>query len=219
MRFIIVSVCLMTILTGCGVEWFPGDDSSGTVSITTTTLADAPTDIAYNQPLTANGGTGTYTWALANGTLLPAGLTLNANGTISGTPTAVTATTAGTAVYTFSVKVSDSATTPASATKSLSIFTPTTGRMFDPTGKVHAEGLTFNSTTQNLTLTVTNTESAVHTVQVVVTDYDDTGNEITHSAFNMSPTTVTLGTPITVTNPLSTVFIANNWRIKSVSIQ
>lgn len=218
MKSILLSVVLMTILTGCGVEWFP-DDSTTTpsVSITTATLPDAPTDFTYSQILTASGGTGTYTWELANSTLLPAGLSLNAGGTISGTPTVVTATTAGTAVYTFSVKVSDSATTPASATKSLSIFTPTTGRMFDPTGKVYAEGLTF--ATQILTLTVTNTDSIPHTVQVVVTDFDITGKEIAHSTFNMSPTTVTSGTPKIVTNPLTTPFSANNWRITNVIIQ
>jgi hypothetical protein len=48
--------------------------------------------------LTASGGTGTYTWALASGSL-PAGLTL-ADGAIAGTPT-----TAG--VFPFSVTATD----------------------------------------------------------------------------------------------------------------
>jgi hypothetical protein len=44
--------------------------------------------LAYSQRITATGGTGsgTFTFSLANGSVLPAGLTLNPNGTISGTP-------------------------------------------------------------------------------------------------------------------------------------
>jgi hypothetical protein len=54
--------------------------------ITTTSLPAATAGTAYSQQLTATGGTGTYTWALAGGTL-PAGLALSASGLISGTPT------------------------------------------------------------------------------------------------------------------------------------
>lgn len=43
----------------------------------------------YSQPLTASGGTGSYTWSVSAGTL-PPGLTLSpATGVISGTPTAL----------------------------------------------------------------------------------------------------------------------------------
>jgi hypothetical protein len=41
---------------------------------------------AFSETFTASGGIGTYTYSLASGTL-PAGLTLAANGTLSGTPT------------------------------------------------------------------------------------------------------------------------------------
>jgi hypothetical protein len=59
--------------------------------------------------IAASGGTGTKTFAIASGAL-PTGLTINSStGAISGTPTG----TAGTA--TFTVRVTDSATTPASA--------------------------------------------------------------------------------------------------------
>ena len=65
--------------------------------------------------LKATGGTAPYTWALSTGSSLPPGLTLNASGTISGSPT-----TAG--AYNFSVTVTDSATPTAhTATGSLSI--------------------------------------------------------------------------------------------------
>jgi hypothetical protein len=55
---------------------------------------------AYSQVLTVTGELGAVTWAMAQGTL-PAGLTLNANGTISGTPTQ-------TGTSTFTVQVTDS---------------------------------------------------------------------------------------------------------------
>ena len=42
--------------------------------------------VPFNATLTAAGGSGTYTWALAGGTL-PDGVTLQPNGTVSGTPT------------------------------------------------------------------------------------------------------------------------------------
>jgi hypothetical protein len=61
--------------------------------------------------LAASGGAGGNTWSLAGGAL-PAGVTLAANGTISGTPTAP-----GTANFTVQVKDSNNTT----ATKGLSI--------------------------------------------------------------------------------------------------
>lgn len=42
---------------------------------------------ASGEQLTASGGSGKETWALANGTHIPAGLTLNADGSVTGTPT------------------------------------------------------------------------------------------------------------------------------------
>ncbi|HEX5819890.1 MAG TPA: Ig domain-containing protein [Gemmatimonadales bacterium] len=57
------------------------------VNITTTTLPAGTVNAAYSQSLAATGGTGTFTWSVAGGTL-PAGLTLNAaTGVIAGTPT------------------------------------------------------------------------------------------------------------------------------------
>ncbi|HNG34653.1 MAG TPA: putative Ig domain-containing protein, partial [Blastocatellia bacterium] len=56
------------------------------ITITPTTLPIAPVGQSYSQTLTASGGTGPYQFALVGGTL-PAGLSLAANGTLSGTPT------------------------------------------------------------------------------------------------------------------------------------
>ncbi|MBB4096888.1 putative Ig domain-containing protein [Sphingomonas kyeonggiensis] len=48
--------------------------------------ANPTAGVAYTATLSASGGTAPYSFALANGTTLPAGLTLSSTGTISGTP-------------------------------------------------------------------------------------------------------------------------------------
>jgi hypothetical protein len=87
---------------------------SGTaLSITTSSLPGGTVSVAYTATLAASGGTSPYTWSLASGTL-PAGLNLNAAGSITGTPT-----TAGSS--TFTVRVTDSAAPAATVTRSLTI--------------------------------------------------------------------------------------------------
>jgi hypothetical protein len=82
-----------------------------TVAITTASLPDANINQPYTSPgLTASGATVT-SWALAGGTR-PAGLTLGANGVITGTPTQ-----SGTFVFTAQANASG-----ASAKKDLSLF-------------------------------------------------------------------------------------------------
>ena len=52
-------------------------------------ISNGTVGAVYSQTLAAAGGEGSYTWTLANGSTLPAGLMLNAaTGEISGTPTA-----------------------------------------------------------------------------------------------------------------------------------
>jgi len=82
--------------------------------ITTTSLPGGAVNVAYSATLQATGGTTPYSWSITAGSL-PAGLSLNATtGEISGAPTA-----SGTSNFT--VQVTDSAPSPASATQSLSI--------------------------------------------------------------------------------------------------
>src|SRR5207237_1190433 len=81
------------------------------LAVTTSSLPAGTVGVAYSQALAASGGTSPYTWTMASGTL-PAGLSLAAGGTISGTPG-----TAGSSNFT--VRVTDSA--PASVTKALSL--------------------------------------------------------------------------------------------------
>ncbi len=52
------------------------------------TLPDWSVSAPFSQTLTASGGTGAYTWTDKNGDLTTSGLTLAADGTLSGTPTA-----------------------------------------------------------------------------------------------------------------------------------
>ena len=72
-----------------------GDSVKYTPTITTNSLPGGSVGTDYSQPLTADGS-GTITWRLAAGSSLPDGLSLNCDGTITGTPT-----TAGT--YSFTV--------------------------------------------------------------------------------------------------------------------
>src|ERR1019366_8619516 len=73
--------------------------STSPLTVTTTSLPNGSTNTAYSQALTAGGGTGNgYTWSIVSGAL-PAGLSLSANGSISGTPG-----TAGTSNFTAQVK-------------------------------------------------------------------------------------------------------------------
>jgi hypothetical protein len=86
------------------------------VNITTaTTLPTAYVASSYSQTLTATGGSGTgYTWALAGGSDLPAGLNLSAAGVLSGKPTTV-------GTPSFSVSVTDSVGNTAQATFGVTI--------------------------------------------------------------------------------------------------
>ena len=79
-------------------------------TITTTSLPNGTVGQAYSQTLAATGGDGSYSWSLAGGNL-PAGLSLNTSGTISGTPSAA-------ATSSFTVQVTSAGQT---SSKSLSV--------------------------------------------------------------------------------------------------
>ncbi len=92
-----------------------GQTPTPNLTLTTTSLADATVNTAYSATLTATGGVLPYTFSLANGTSLPAGLALSSGGAISGTPTKAGSTS-------FSVDVTDSSIpTPLMQTGNLSI--------------------------------------------------------------------------------------------------
>jgi hypothetical protein len=83
------------------------------LAITTTSLPSASVNTAYSQTLQATGGTLPITWSLASGSL-PSGLTLNAAGTITGSPIAV-----GTS--TFTVRAADSGSPQQTQMQALSL--------------------------------------------------------------------------------------------------
>ncbi|HYM25648.1 MAG TPA: Ig domain-containing protein, partial [Vicinamibacterales bacterium] len=89
-------------------SWSPNRTAAqpATITIAPTAIAIASTSIAsgvYRQPfaaaLAATGGTGVATWSIAAGSL-PAGLSLDSTGALTGTPTAIGA-------FTFSVQAVD----------------------------------------------------------------------------------------------------------------
>jgi hypothetical protein len=87
--------------------------SSGTVTITTSSLASGVNGRAYSQTLAATGGTSPYTWAVTSGTL-PTGISLSSGGVFSGTPSV--STTAS-----LTIQATDSASNTATHSYSLVI--------------------------------------------------------------------------------------------------
>ncbi|WP_375761243.1 Ig domain-containing protein [Corallococcus exercitus] len=101
-------------------------------------LADAASNRAYTERISATGGKGPYSFALAPEQSLPSGLTLAADGVITGTTTQAGETS-------FTVVVTDSDTPPQSVTGTLSItLTNATGNVkllsrAVPTGRVGSD--------------------------------------------------------------------------------
>ncbi len=112
-----------TFALGSSANWsalvatFIGASSVTSPTVTTTSLANATQNVAYNTTLTATGGTAPYSWSVTLGAL-PAGLSLNsATGAISGAPT-------GLGTSNFTVQVSDAHALTGSASLSLTVVVP-----------------------------------------------------------------------------------------------
>ena len=83
------------------------------LGITTTTVPNGVVNVVYpNTTLKAVGGVTPYTWSISSGGL-PAGMTMNSGGVITGTPTAAGG-------FSFTAKVTDSSPTPLTATQAYS---------------------------------------------------------------------------------------------------
>ena len=85
------------------------------LTITTTSLPDAAYHTAYSTTIAAIGGTQPYTFGLEAGSSLPAGLSLAADGTLSGRPTA------NPGVYSFTVQATDSSAETQTDTQALTL--------------------------------------------------------------------------------------------------
>ena len=94
------------------------------LGITTTSLPAASLGVAYNQTLSAVGGSGSYTWSISAGTF-PASTCLaltTSTGAITGTPVSGCSNT-----YNFTVQVKDTSTPALITTQALSITINTVG--------------------------------------------------------------------------------------------
>ena len=178
------------------------------LSFSTTGLPGAIVTTAYSATIGVSGGQAPYSFALANGTNTPAGLTLAANGTLSGAPSA-----AGT--FSFSVTVTDAAGRRATATLSLIVAaklvfanvalpTANVGTLianytFAPTGgtspytfAVAAGTLPAGLTLTNGVLSGTPTAGGSYTFNVVATDSGSTTAASPTPARQTATATVTL---------------------------
>ncbi|SEF77781.1 Putative Ig domain-containing protein [Bryocella elongata] len=90
---------------------------NASLSVTSATLPSAVVGSAYSTTLTATGGSGSYTWAIASGSSAPAGLSLSTAGVLSGTPTVAS----GGAATTFQVQATDTTSHTATGTLSITI--------------------------------------------------------------------------------------------------
>ncbi|KKS23520.1 MAG: hypothetical protein A2736_01430 [Candidatus Yanofskybacteria bacterium RIFCSPHIGHO2_01_FULL_41_27] len=95
------------------------DNGGGGLTITTASLADATVGAAYGQSLSAIGGTAPYAWSIISGKL-PAGLTLNSAGLLSGTPTKADSKT-------FKIQVQDSSSPKKSKVQQFALTVKNTG--------------------------------------------------------------------------------------------
>ncbi|MBL0914289.1 MAG: Ig-like domain-containing protein, partial [Sphingopyxis sp.] len=131
-----------------------GQGGSGNYSITIgaavmtlppTTFADGQVGVAYNAALnTASGGTAPYRYAVSAGAL-PGGVSLSANGTLSGTPTAF-------GTFAFSVTATDSSTGdgPYAATQSYSLRVIELAPVANPVSATVAYGSNANAIALNI---------------------------------------------------------------------
>jgi hypothetical protein len=105
-------------ITGTNLAGSDSHDVTITVvpllTITTTSLPNGAHGVTYSQSVAAIGGTSPYTFTLDGGSL-PAGLTLAANGTISGIPSGAPGTA------NFTVRATDSSDPAQTDTQALSI--------------------------------------------------------------------------------------------------
>ncbi len=108
-----------------------------TIAVTPATIAPATAGAAYSVALAGSGAVAPYSFALGTGTL-PAGITLSANGVLSGTPTA-----SGSFPFTVTVRDANGQTGTASLTLVVNVPTIT---ITPATLPVAVQGIAYNQT-------------------------------------------------------------------------
>src|ERR1700731_4252199 len=129
-------------------------NAATTLQITTAQLAGGAVAGSYSSTLSASGGSTPYTWSLASGTL-PNGLTLNAGGSISGTPSL-----AGS--FSFTVQVKDAAAQSASKNFSINVASSApTVAITSPASGASVSGTISVSGTASDTVSISSVQVAV----------------------------------------------------------
>jgi subtilisin family serine protease len=202
------------LTNGTAVSCVPGS-SSTSPTITTTSLTDGTTGVAYSRSVTATGGTGSYAWSLFSGTL-PPGLSITQgtpSATLAGTPTTV-------GTYNFTLQVADGASNTDTQSYTVDVRSPvsvTTASLPNGTaGQAYSAGLsatggtgtytwswittpppwaTLNASTGAITGTPPNAGSWSFTVTAT-----DTGNPGRIGSSGLS-ITINASSAITITTP------------------
>jgi hypothetical protein len=192
--------------------------ASTPITLAPTTLPDGTTGVAYNQTVTASGGTGGFTYS-STGTLPPNVLLSPSTGALTGTPT-----TAGS--YNFTIIATDTAAATGSQAYTVVISDPVTPITLSPTtlpngavGTAYnqtvtasggAGGFTYSFTgtlppnislnTSTGALTGTPTTAGSYTFTITATDTATaTGSQEYTVVINATPTAITLA-PTTLPN-------------------
>jgi hypothetical protein len=148
------------------------------LTITTTSLPAATSDIAYSDTLTAAGGAAPYFWSLSSGSL-PAGITLQSAGSLSGT-------TSQSGTFTLTAEVTDSSSPKLTSSKLLTLTVLSVVVTVTPaTSTVASAG------TEQFTAMVTNTSN-------VAVTWSASSGTISSAGLYQAPT-VTVTTTATVT--------------------
>ena len=108
--------------------------------IGTAALSNGAVGAAYSSALTASGGTTPYSWSISSGSL-PAGLSLTADGTVTGTPTSPGQSN-------FTVQVADSSSPVQQSSKPLSITVESKLAIAGPISPNAVSGTAYSSTDQ-----------------------------------------------------------------------
>ncbi|WP_313535284.1 Ig-like domain-containing protein [Sphingomonas sp.] len=203
--------------TGAGAPYSGSRSYTATVSSPSFTLT-APTlagayGVAYTGNFVAGGGTAPYTYYSSAGTI-PPGLTLAANGTLSGTPTA-----AGT--FTFTVIARDSTTGPGSPFAVGSGYSFTVSPPAAPTAGAVNATVAYNASATSITLALSGASATsvavasppahgTATVNGLTIDYTPTAgyygaDSFTYTATNAGGTSAPATVSITVATPAAPV--------------